>query len=57
MVSSDLNRDQMNAQAFAESRFGPQAVVRLRVAFERSRHPMLIADDRRRWIDRECGCL
>ena len=50
MVSSDLNREQMDAQAFADSKFGPQAVVRLQMAFERSRHPMLIADDRRRWI-------
>jgi PAS domain S-box-containing protein len=36
--------------AFADSRFGTQAVVRLRAAFERSRHPMLIADDQRRWV-------
>jgi len=27
-----------------------QAAMRLRTAFERSRHPMLIADDRRRWV-------
>ena len=40
----------MNADAIAESRFGPEAVIRLRVAFERSQHPMLIADDRRRWV-------
>jgi PAS domain S-box-containing protein len=39
-----------DAQAFADSRFGTQAVMRLRTAFERSRHPMLIADDRRRWV-------
>jgi PAS domain S-box-containing protein len=39
-----------NPQAFADSRFGAQAVVRLRAAFERSRHPMLMADDRRRWV-------
>ncbi len=37
-------------QAFADSRFGAQAVVRLHAAFERSRHPMLIADDQRRWV-------
>lgn len=36
--------------AVTDSRFGPQAVVRLRAAFERSRHPMLIADDQRRWV-------
>ncbi len=29
---------------------GSQAAARLRVAFERSRHPMLIADDQRRWV-------
>jgi len=39
----------VNADAIAESRFGPEAVIRLR-AFERSQHPMLIADDRRRWV-------
>ncbi len=35
---------------FADSRFGAQAVLRLRAAFEDSRHPMLIADDHRRWV-------
>ena len=40
----------MGAQAFADSRFGSQAVMRLRAAFEESRHPMLIADDQRRWV-------
>ena len=39
-----------DARAFADSKFGAQAVVRLRAAFERSRHPMLIADDQRRWV-------
>lgn len=39
-----------NAGPFADSRFGPQAVVRLRAAFEPSRHPMLIADGQRRWV-------
>jgi DNA-binding CsgD family transcriptional regulator len=29
---------------------GGEAEVRLRDAFERSRHPMLLADDQRRWI-------
>lgn len=32
------------------SRFGRQAVTGLRDAFEWSRHPMLIADDKRRWV-------
>ncbi len=40
----------MSPQDFANSRFGPQAVVRLRAAFERSQQPMLIADDHRRWV-------
>ncbi len=31
-------------------RFGAQAVVRLKTGFEGSRHPMLIADDQRRWV-------
>jgi len=40
----------VSAQAFADSKFGSDAVVRLRAAFERSRHAMLIADDQRRWV-------
>jgi PAS domain S-box-containing protein len=40
----------VSANTFADSRFGQQAVVRLRAAFEGSRHPMLIADDQRRWV-------
>jgi PAS domain S-box-containing protein len=36
--------------AFAHSRFGSQAVMRLRAAFDRSAHPMLLADDQRRWV-------
>jgi PAS domain S-box-containing protein len=36
--------------SFADSRFGSDAVLRLRAAFEHSRRPMLIADDRRRWV-------
>lgn len=35
---------------FADSRFGSEAVARLRAAFERSRNPMLIADDQRRLV-------
>jgi DNA-binding CsgD family transcriptional regulator len=31
-------------------RFGSQAMGQLRAAFDGSRHPMLIADDRRRWV-------
>ena len=36
--------------AFAESKFGPLALMRLRIAFQESRHSMLIADDQRRWV-------
>lgn len=50
MDSHDGSRDKVDAQAFPDSKFGPEAVARLRVAFERSRHPMLIADDQRRWV-------
>jgi DNA-binding CsgD family transcriptional regulator len=34
----------------AESEGGAQTAMRLRAAFERSLHPMLIADDHRRWV-------
>jgi DNA-binding CsgD family transcriptional regulator len=40
----------MTDDAYADSRFGSQAVARLRAAFEVSRHPMLLADDGRRWV-------
>lgn len=50
MASPDLPDAAAQAQAFADSKFGAQAVVRLRAAFEASRHPMLIADDQRRWV-------
>jgi PAS domain S-box-containing protein len=38
----------VNAQAL--ERFGAQTVTHLRAAFDRSRHPMLIVDDQRRWV-------
>lgn len=60
MASPDLFGAPANAQAFADSKFGSQAVVSLRAAFERSRHPMLIADDQRRWVTGNaaaCGLL
>lgn len=50
MASPNLPDAALDAQAFTDSKFGSQAVLRLRVAFERSRHPMLIADDQRRWV-------
>ena len=45
-----MNSLRAHAEAFADSRFGPEAVLRLRQAFDESRHPMLIADDQRRWV-------
>jgi PAS domain S-box-containing protein len=45
-----LPDDQQHSRALAESRFGSQTVVRLRTAFQRSRHPMLLADDQRRCV-------
>jgi PAS domain S-box-containing protein len=50
MASPDGPRERVDAQIFADSKFGPEAVVRLRTVFERSKHPMLIADDQRRWV-------
>ncbi len=47
MASSELPGDGDMAPAFAPE---AQAAMRLRTAFERSRHPMLIADDQRRWV-------
>lgn len=50
MASRDLPGDGENTQVFASGGAGLPAAVRLRTAFERSRHPMLIADDQRRWV-------
>lgn len=50
MASPRIPRDTASAQDFSDSQFDPEAVARLRMAFERSRHPMLIADDQRRWV-------
>lgn len=60
MASLDLPGAEVNAQAFADSRFGAQAVTRLRAGFERSAHPMLITDDQRRLVSGNpaaCGML
>lgn len=43
-----------------DSHLGPDTVSPLRMAFEQSRHPMLIADDQRRWVaanDAACDLL
>jgi DNA-binding CsgD family transcriptional regulator len=42
--------DDVSAQAFEGSGSDSQAALRLRMAFERSQQPMLIADDQRRWV-------
>lgn len=42
--------DRENAQVSANGESVSSAAVRLRTALERSRHPMLIADDQRRWV-------
>jgi PAS domain S-box-containing protein len=39
-----------NAQVFPDGESDSQATMRLRTALERSLHPMLIADDQRRWV-------
>lgn len=36
--------------AAGDSRFSPDALIRLRAGFELSRHPMLVSDDHRRWV-------
>lgn len=50
MTDAETSDPVFDFQAFTDSRFGAEAVVRLRYAFERSNHPMLIADDQRRWV-------
>jgi PAS domain S-box-containing protein len=49
VASFDALDDAAKTRA-ADSKFGPDAVVRLRAALQVSRHPMLLADDNRRWI-------
>jgi DNA-binding CsgD family transcriptional regulator len=39
-----------SAQVFPDGESESQAAMRLRTALERSQHPMLIADDQRRWV-------
>ena len=50
MTSPDLFGGGEGVQASAEGEAGLEAAARLRMALERSRHPMLIADDQRRWV-------
>lgn len=49
MTSSDSPQSG-DIEVFADDETDSQAAARLRTAFERSRHPMLIADDQRRWV-------
>jgi DNA-binding CsgD family transcriptional regulator len=42
--------DDLDAQAASDSKFDTDSVARLRMVFEHSRNPMLIADDQRRWV-------
>ncbi len=50
MTSPDRPGKGENTQVFEHDESGSQAAKRLRTALERSRHPMLIADDQRRWV-------
>ena len=50
MVTPDPPADGEDVQVFATGETGPQTAMHLRAAFEHSRHPMLIADDQRRWV-------
>jgi DNA-binding CsgD family transcriptional regulator len=50
VASPDPPDAALNAQTLAASKLVPQTVLRLRAAFGRSRHPMLIADNQRRWV-------
>ena len=49
MTSTNLPGEDESAQA-AGGEPGTEAALRLRTALERSQHPMLIADDQRRWV-------
>lgn len=50
MATPDSSADGKSSQLFTDGESGPQASTRLRTALERSQHPMLIADDQRRWV-------
>src|SRR5664279_4925783 len=50
MGPPDPPRHMVDTQFFSDSKFGVEAVERLHVAFDRSRNPMLIVDDQRRWV-------
>lgn len=50
MATPDSPADGDISQVSLDGDSGPHAAMRLRTALERSRHPMLIADDQRRWV-------
>lgn len=50
MATPDPPADGESSQDFLNGDSGPLAATRLRTALERSQHPMLIADDQRRWV-------
>jgi PAS domain S-box-containing protein len=57
LASPDSSPEPLGTKAFADSKFGSEAMVRLRAAFERSSNSMLLADDQRRWVTgNAAGC-
>jgi DNA-binding CsgD family transcriptional regulator len=50
VAKPDPPADGGSSQDYTNGDSGPPAAARLRTALERSRHPMLIADDQRRWV-------
>jgi PAS domain S-box-containing protein len=46
----NLPGEEEDAQGLSNGESGSQDALRLRTALERSQHPMLIADDQRRWV-------
>ena len=50
MATPESPADGDSSQVFIDGDSGTDAATRLRTALERSRHPMLIADDQRRWV-------
>jgi PAS domain S-box-containing protein len=50
LTSPDPEGDAEGTQVFGGSGSDSEAAIRLRMAFERSQQPMLIADDQRRWV-------
>ena len=49
-MSPNLPGEEEDAQGLSDGESGSQDALRLRTALEHSQHPMLIADDQRRWV-------